>query len=127
MSRDNETKQATVAITFEQFQNVMVTALEGGSNYWYLIHDEHIPPIYVGCGSRLDRVTEKLWDDPEYVLPIYDVEDESELLGELTMQKFLDNIGKHESAFADLLNDNLDGYSADMLFQMAVMGEVVYG
>tara|TARA_R110000822_G_scaffold51176_4_gene133158 strand:+ start:2177 stop:2554 length:378 start_codon:yes stop_codon:yes gene_type:complete len=125
MSRDNETKQVKVDITFEQFNDVIVTALEGGSNYWYLIHDEHIPTGV--WGSRIDRVVEKLWDDPEYVLPIYDVEDESELLGELTMQKFLDNIGKHESAFADLLNDNLDGYSADMLFQMAVMGEVVYG
>jgi len=127
MSRENETKQVKVDITFEQFKDVIITALEGGSDYWYLIKDEDIPPIYVGCGSQIDRIIDKVWDDPEYKLPIYDIEDESEQLGELSMQGFLDNAAKEVWAFNEMLNGEFCADSADVLFQLAVMGEVTFG
>jgi hypothetical protein len=127
MSRENETKQVKVDITFEQFKDVIITALEGGSNYWYTINSIDIPPKYVGCGSRVDRIAEKLWDDPEYKLPIYDVEDDSEQLGELSMQGFLDNAVKDIWAFNEMLNGEFDANTADILFQLAIMGEIVYG
>jgi hypothetical protein len=127
MSRENETKEVKVSITFEQFNDVILTAMEDGSTYWYLIDEDDVPPMYVGCGSRVDRIIERLWDDPEYKLPIYDLENEDELLGELTMQGFLDNAAKEIWAFNEMLNGEFDANSADVLFQLAVMGEIVYG
>ena len=54
------------------------------------------------------------------------MEDES-LLGTLSKESFLANAGREPWALLELMNERLDANSADVLFQLAVMGEVVFG
>ncbi len=49
------------------------------------------------------------------------------VLGDLSMQGFLDNAVKDIWAFNEMLNGEFDANTADILFQLAIMGEIVYG
>lgn len=123
-----------VEITYEQFENVIVTALEGGSNYWYLIdlgaaYDKHRKPPGTPPSVFL---ADLIWNKG-YGLDVYDYEsydgdiDDVDQLGTITKESFLSNIQKEPWALSELINDNLDATSADVLFQLGVMGEVVFG
>jgi hypothetical protein len=116
-------------ITKEQIIDVLVTALEGGSNYWYLIKD--LPRELESDESM--GLSEAIGD---YVLrggeiTIYDLEDEDEELGELNMNKLLEAITIMKTEYPDiyqnLVNDEYDANDADVFFQVAVMGEVTFG
>lgn len=118
----------------QDIENVFITAIEGGSNYWYFLDDDSIKAIR-------DKVSHK--ENPYLAeafaravelgaeVPVYDIENNDELLG--TMSK--DSISKglktaieaqrHE-IFAVMKGD-YDAGDADVLFQYMLLGEIVYG
>jgi len=116
-------------VTADMIENIIVGALEGGSNYWYLL-GEGIPP---SDGTPIaERILNALLNDSDYKLEILDLEDEEgEPLGYLTLEGLLNafqivskNYPEH---FYNLLTGNDDAETADVFFQCAVMGEVVFG
>lgn len=111
----------------EMLENIFITAIEGGSNYWALFpkSDEFKRhPQWSYSETLLRHVVDGGSID------IYDCVDES-LLGQVNIDSIL--LGLEEAAMHHLwaldaeLWDEFDAESSDTLFQLFTMREVVYG
>lgn len=113
-------------ITKDMFENIIVTSLEGGSNYWYMIHsishdtDRHLP--------LSSQIAEGLYDDDTFEVIFHDCETD-EYLGTLTQQSLVKGIQKAFKNGQLMPNDleEMDANIADVFLQYAVMGEIIYG
>lgn len=121
----------------EVLENVCVTALEGGSNYWYYLTNDAKKKIRSVVprdeDPYLSTAILKAVLDHNVDVPINDAEDEDEVLGYLSaktlterMQKLYENEAS-KWALMNELNQEGDGDSSDVVFQFMVMGEVVFG
>lgn len=123
-----------VGITYEMFEDWIVTALEGGSNYWYWLMDDAIPKSclekYKDDNLPLSIIFCKaIWMD-KIAIEIHDIET-NEPLGKIDMKsvkKALETIcSEHQSIFHSLMNQQYDAVDADVFFQYCVMGEITFG
>jgi hypothetical protein len=122
----------TVEITPRRIADLMVSAIEGGSNYWcqHVFLNSDAPKGYDGPWYDNPAV----YDDPNFGIEVMDGE-----TGErhqlrlhnierafMLMQAFgADNYkGRH---WYDFLSENDDATTADVFLQLATFGEVVYG
>lgn len=116
--------------------DLIVTALEGGSNFWYLIKDEADAEIRKYKDSN--NLHNNCFSEWVFValengakIQIHDIEDEENLLGTLTIESLHKATRliseKYPAEYANMLEEDYDADSADIFFQLAVMGEVVYG
>ena len=120
---------------YDSFEDMIVTALEGGSNYWYSLDlNNSIGFIKKYADDRRPmtiRIADALYNNEDSSVVVLDTEDEEETLGTLTYQsvrKTLENFPKdHQWALDNVLNGDCDANDADVVFQVLVMGEVVYG
>jgi hypothetical protein len=127
--------QLTKTIDDQVLENIFVTAIEGGSNYWYFLSDEAVEIIrrYVPYS-----------DDPYLstaifkaiklgaIIPINDAENEEDVVGELTISTFATRLQKmYEDGNGHALDSEIaeegDAGTSDVVFQYLAMGEVVYG
>lgn len=98
---------------------LLVSAAEGGSNYWATIS---VPPGQ--RSSNYDRIHVKdVEADKEPFEGIVTADDMVRGLQHLAMAKF-PAAGKH---LGDALSQNGDAITADVVLQMAIFGEVLYG
>jgi len=110
----------------QMIEDLLVTALEGGSNYWYYLPNEL--PKQEGK-SYIDAMLAFLEEGGS--IQVNDWEDEEEKLGELTWEsamkafELMHEVQPHN--YAALIEDNWDANDADVWFQLAVMGEVTFG
>jgi len=121
----------------EVLENVCVTAIEGGSNYWYHLSDEAYRVIRKVVPKNEDSYIStamlKAVLDHNVEVPINDAEDEYEVLGHLsikTLSERLQKLSESESykwALNNELNNEGDADSSDIVFQWMVMGEAVFG
>tara|TARA_R110000868_G_scaffold54673_5_gene170681 strand:- start:6930 stop:7358 length:429 start_codon:yes stop_codon:yes gene_type:complete len=123
-------------ISKEILGNIFVTALEGGSNYWYSLGYDAIRKIRKAVPKEtnpylsvaiLDAILEH-----NVEVDIHDAEDEEEVLGTITkatMQERLQKLANSEDAWAlnNELECNGDATSSDVVFQYIVLGEVTFG
>jgi len=136
-----------VSIPLEAIEEVLVTALEGGIGYWGYLDGEDVDVIIKWFNEKLkshelnrDSSIHYKWMDAMFKgcphkIAVYDVEEDEneEPLGYLSME----NIGKglqlamrnYPKIYAQHFPEYNDGdvVSADVLFQLMVMGDVVYG
>lgn len=116
-------------------ENIFVTAIEGGSNYWYFLSHEAMAIIrsYVPNDEDPYLSTAMLKAiERGAVIPINDAENEEDIVGQLSMNTFATRLQKlHDSddawALDDEMNEKGDASSSDVVFQYLAMGEVVYG
>lgn len=118
-------------ISYQLFEDVIVTAIEGGCNYWYDIHDDisHLKQKHQDlCLSQ--AIAKELWDNSEFELNIYDIETE-DLLGRITKEKcekaFQIMSEKYKLVLLNITEETYDANDADTFFQLVVMGEIVFG
>jgi hypothetical protein len=125
----------TIEIKQNIFENVIIGALEGGSNYWYCIGDLDKTNFRRGI-SMAENIAEQLYTNTEFKLPIYDIEsaedpEEMDFLGDVTqasMLKALELMAEKYPEFLErILAEEDDADDDDVFFQLATMGEVVYG
>ena len=122
--------KATVRIPNQKIQDLMTTAIEGGSHYWAkFVFPNHYKDKY-------QSYAEIPFKDGN--IEVYDIETD-ELLGYLNrasikvglqlMADRKDLKGKQIPArhFKALATDNEDAETADVFMQLSVMGEIVYG
>lgn len=122
-------------IHLEHFDNVIITALEGGSNYWYqLFTDDYRDQLVPKTEKRLalsERISESLYINPKFELKVYDVENPNDLLGTVTQASMFKafQIAEQEwdSAYENIMEEQYDVSDADIVFQLATMGKVVFG
>lgn len=122
----------TINITDEQRTNLLCSALEGGSNYWYLLNTDAMAIIRKYKEAN-DTLVERMWKAIKAgeEIPVTDREDETEVLGKISLASIDKGeqimAEKHASHFADVLKEIDDATTGDVWFQLAVMSEVVYG
>ena len=128
--------KARELVTREILENIFVTAIEGGSNYWYFINEENhekirraVPIEKDGCFST--ALFRAVYDEA-LDIDVHDIEDTEEKIGTLSIRSMferLENLMKDEgykwAIFAEL-DENGDADSSDVVFQYLTMGEVVY-
>ena len=130
--REKIERRKTKKITKQDIIDLFVTALEGGSNYWY-----YIPTIPAGV-RQIKTETGMATSEAigEYILrggniQINDAEDEEEVLGTVDMTSLLEAIDLLKSdythAYENIIDEEYDADDADIFFQLAVMGEVTFG
>ena len=129
----------TRTINREALDSVFVTALEGGSNYWYTLSEKAITLVRNAVPKSKNpyfasAMLEAIMDHNVEV-PINDVEeedDEDSVLGVIslkTMNDRLQKLAESDDAWAldEVLDEEYDSTSADVVFQYIVMGEIVFG
>ena len=116
-------------------EDVIVTALEGGSNYWYYLTDATVKAIKTATpemnGEPLSiRFTAAL--DNGLEIDIHDYEDPREKLGTISKATMGDRTQKLiDDGYGDRLGHDEefegDGDDADIIFQYWVLNDIVYG
>lgn len=121
-------------ITLQHFESIIVGALEGGSNYWYdLKPDEFKSQLSASTeGEPISmRIAEALYNNPEFKMNVYDYEDEGELLGTVTQTSMLEGLiiasQNYDWHFNNLIGENDDAETADVMLQLAAMKDIVFG
>lgn len=124
-------------LTRDVLENIFVTALEGGSNYWYLIEEEAIKKIREVVPDRNTPLSIALFEavyDHNIDVEINDLESPEDVLGVISMKTMpfrlqMCCMGEHNNSWALLneINENGDAVSSDIIFQYIVMNEVVFG
>lgn len=123
--------EGLLCLTADDVENLMTSAIEGGSNYWYLIgNDDEVRKATEDMqgAAFVDRMLIAI--QRGVGVKIYDVEDEENLLGTLTKDSWTKAeslfIKNHRHHLADVLGENDDASTGDVFFQLALMGEIVY-
>jgi hypothetical protein len=121
----------------EVLENVCVTALEGGSNYWYYLSEGAVRLIRNAVPKNEDPYLStailKAILDHDVEVPISDAENEDDVLGYIskkTIQERIQKLSKDDSskwALEREIRGEGDADSSDVVFQYLAMGEVVFG
>lgn len=119
----------------EVLEDIFVTALEGGSNYWYYLSDEATKLIRNAVPKSEDpylstailKAIEKGVD-----VPINDAEHEDEVIGTISLKTMQERLQKlSRSANSDALMAHIkeegDAETADVVLQYLAFGEVIFG
>lgn len=142
--------KARQVISNQMIEDLLVTALEGGSNYWFYLPDtrmcegyESKNPIYNKPTPLSLQIHEAVLDGKE--VPIMDAETVElyDKKGKELKEPKGDHLGfiskvnyeraeellldKHPHVLGNILGENYDANDADVWFQLVVMGELVYG
>ena len=148
--------ETKVAITHEEIESMLITALEGGSNYWYEFNAQDLADarnwllkeIEEGRLKRNEYIN-YTWMDAMFqgypkAIPVYDSEEayevgsnedyeELEPIGYLSMETIKKGLEKASVEYPRQFNQyfpeyvNGDAEDADVLFQLICLNDVVYG
>lgn len=117
MENKSVTVDIKVDIPLERIKDLLVTAFEGGCNYW----------LWLGMHRR-DAYKAILEEGKS--IDIYDSEDSNECLGSLSLEKIVNALkllAKGETAKGDKRSHFTAQFeTADILIQLAMFGEIIY-
>jgi len=125
-----------IELNREVLEDIFVTAIEGGSNYWYFLSKDAVKRIRQAVPREVDAVlstaTFKAVYDHGVAVPINDVENEEDIVGWISMETMQERLqallnSGEKWALEAHMEENGDADSADVVFQYLAMGEVVYG
>jgi hypothetical protein len=116
-------------------ENVFVTALEGGSNYWYFLPNksvkairEVVPKSVEDC---LSVAISKAIFEYGIEVAIHDIENRDEQLGVVSLKTMESRIQKLSEEMPDDFNNEMDedgdANSSDVWFQYIALGELIFG
>lgn len=123
--------KVTIPIKQSIVDEVLICALEGGSNYWYIVNESlcTTPEKFERSGHVHYEILDKVYQGG--TLPVFDAENDEEKLGDLTresIQKGLDLMSKdHSETLFNIIDENYDANDADIFFQLCVIGEITFG
>ena len=145
------TKKSIHFFSNEDYENFMVTAYEGGINYWanyYSVQPSHKlsdvsdkhkkkyhNQIYYSHTGGLNPYYSYLpvIADEDYFVAFKDVDGDNGIKGKIykltkkSLQRGLDIIkSKYPRDYKDLKDENYDADTADILVQCSLFGEIVY-
>ena len=119
----------THTVTDERVTDLITSALEGGSNYWYmidisqstLVNDAHYLVEQPMRGGNLCVGLKNEEDGPVNGLTQWNLNRESCKQGLEIMSR------TYPRHFADWLNKNDDAITGDVFLQCALFGEIIFG
>jgi len=140
--------------TKDYLNDLLSTAMEGGSNYWAEFDRRYIAPELAKQKIPFsEKIINTVWDYKK-AIPVYDAEsgeeqeqdaydstgneftndyESFEKLGELSTDTILEAISlikkdpKYSHVWENIATENYDAGDADVFFQLAIMGNVVFG
>lgn len=121
------------AVLDQKREDMLVSALEGGSNYWYWINDESYEIIEAFNRDNDTPFSIAMWLAIKggKSIKIHDIENKKELLGEINLTSIRKGeelmLREQPKHFADIISESDDATTADVWFQYCVMGKIVYG
>jgi len=118
-------------LTKEEILNQLCSAIEGGSNDWYNLHDLSMLPEESKGQPLVDRIFNAIYSNKKLEIPVSDVEVD-EILGVISyanLQRADKLLGTEQYKWIvrDVKGENDDANTGDAFFQLVVMGELVYG
>jgi len=124
-----------IVVKDEVLSDIITTAIEGASNYWYFLNEDACDIIHSNSegGKPFSvRILDAVKNGAE--IPVHDIEDTGgERIGVLSsesirtgLQKIMDDEVMQKFLMSEI-EGNGDGESSDVVFQFMVMGEYVYG
>jgi hypothetical protein len=125
-----------VGVSRETMENIFVTALEGGCNYWYYLSKEAVTRVRSAVPKSEEECLSvaifKAVYDHDVEVPINDIENPSEVLGILNKSEMPLRIHKmiedgHGDAIFSEIREEGDAETSDIIFQYLVMNEIVFG
>lgn len=131
-----------INVTDEQIKGLLCSALEGGSNYWYMVEKFRLAPglSYADFQQGGKMQDPKNYWHPYQLIPlvdgcsleISDMEGENPKkiyrLNKSAIRKGLEvMVEKYPKHFADMISGNDDACTGDVFLQCAVLGDVIYG
>ena len=127
--------QATFEIEDNRIETLFVSALEGGSNYWYWLNDDSISSVRNIVSRDEDPCySTAIWTAIKRGahIPIYDAEDyNADPLGTVTQESVksaLEDMARdYTDHFNDLISESDDATTGDIFFQLATMNDVHFG
>lgn len=119
--KNSVTIQTTINVPKETITNTLISAFEGGSNYWYndlerLDKVNKTKYISEDCGNHGFKLKSIEHNDQEYTVKPEDYGKGLQIMAE-----------KYPKHFGDMLLDNGDGVTGDILLQCLVFGNVELG
>lgn len=125
-----------IEISREVLEDVFITALEGGSNYWYFLPQHSVDAIRRAVPKEedpsLSTAILKAILDHDVKVPVNDADNEDDLIGIITkdliqprLQLLADSNLKW--ALEAHINEAGDADTADIVFQYLAMGEAIFG
>ena len=130
------TYNVNIEVSESDIENLLISAFEGGSNYWYMIEKEIMPTEITYKGS---------FGEDEKNLPVHlyamnkggallirDTLDETGKKGLFrldikALKAGLQNMAElHPLSFADITSDNADQNTGDLFLQCCVFGDEIY-
>ena len=125
----------SIPIKVEAYQvaDLITTALEGGSNHWHMLRShKDLKTEETKHLHYSDAIKENLEKGYDFYAPVFDVEEDNEKLGELTIATIKEGLGLFAKEYTEKFvewarTDNYDAEVADIAFQLMIMKEVVYG
>jgi len=114
----------------QRIQDLLCNALEGGSNYWYVIKDKRYPEGQTkeSLGIEFEHIELPL-KGGTLVIGDFEAEgDEDKELNREAIEKGLKVMAeKYPRHFGDWMAENDDAITGDVFLQCCLFGEVVYG
>jgi hypothetical protein len=125
-------------VSRDVLETIFVTALEGGSNYWYYINPDNYKKVRdavsVDEEDCFSVAFAKAIIDKGVSVEIHDIEDmeNDEPIGVINEESIMSGLQKMVDegdgwALFDEIAEQGDAISSDMCFQYMALGEVVYG
>ena len=118
--------KAEVLLSGEDIENIIVTALEGGINYWAWLNNETPEWKLKPDKMPVSQYATMLLLEGKHII-IGELEESETKTKRLTLRKLLKGFSlnmTHRPHDAD--KDNMDAHSADCIIQYALFGDVVY-
>lgn len=132
LTDESKAKIGTPKLSLYAVSNLLVSAFEGGSNYWYFIESYEEPPV---LKYRIDAT--QVYKHVDYPINkgggvvITTNEGDDMLPRTLNLASIRRGIGvmydKYPRHFGDVISGNDDGATGDVFLQCCLFGEVVYG
>jgi hypothetical protein len=124
-------------VSREVLESIFITAIEGGSNYWYYIGKESVKAINNVCPRASgmafsERVFTAVYDYGVEVA-LHDIEDiDGEPIGMLSKDTFKERLERcaNEGAMWALqqeIDEQGDATTSDAVFQYLALNDLVYG
>lgn len=125
--------KATPVFTRDQRLNLLIAALEGGSNYWYFIGEKGCDTIHK-YGEPGTPFAERMYKAIEAAedIEIHDADDcDGAPIGTINL-KSIDKAEKimrkkWAAYYDDVMDGGEDATTGDIWFQLSVMGKVIFG
>lgn len=126
----------TLNISDKVIEDIFVTALEGGSNYWLELSSEDMSKVSkLAPKEPISVALYKAVMEHEVIVPVFDIDDPAceDPIGFLDCTKIKNRLDKlaNDPEYRDHLFTEIqeagDATSSDVCFQYMALGQVIYG